>query len=285
MADKTITGVIAGVIAGVEAGGTKFVCGVGTCPADLERQEFATTTPEETLPQVVSFLARFQLDALGIGCFGPLDLAQGRITSTPKEAWRNVNIVNRLQSATGIPRVVLDTDVNAAAMGEHTWGAARGLDTFLYLTVGTGIGGGAMVNGRLLHGLSHPEMGHVRISHDLAKDPFTGDCYAHGDCLEGLASGRAMERRWGARAETLAEGHPAWQLEAHYLGLGITSLICAFSPQKVIVGGGVMKRVGFDAVRAQVRQMMNGYMEVPEIVPPELGNDAGVLGAIALARQ
>ncbi len=271
-------------VAGIEAGGTKFVCGVGSGPADFVRAEFPTTTPEETLARVTAFFREFEIDALGIGCFGPLDLRKGAIAATPKVAWRDVEIVELLRVSTGIQRVVLDTDVNAAAMGEHIWGAARDIGTFLYLTVGTGIGGGAMVNGRLLHGLSHPEMGHIRIPHDLQRDPFAGACFAHADCLEGLASGHAMEARWRIRGENLPDGHPAWDLEAHYLSLGIVSLICTLSPEKVIVGGGVMKRVGFDVVRARVDELMNGYMDVPLIVPPELGGDAGVLGAMALAR-
>jgi fructokinase len=272
-----------GTLAGIEAGGTKFVCAVGTGPGDLVSQEFPTTTPDETLGHVISFFKAFQIDALGIGCFGPLDLRRGMITSTPKVAWRGVPIVELLRRATGIERIVLDTDVNAAALGERTWGAAQGIDNFLYLTVGTGIGGGAIVNGRLIHGQGHPEMGHIRIPHDLAKDPFAGDCYAHKDCLEGLASGHAMESRWGIRGENLPDEHPAWALEAHYLGLGIASLICTLSPELVIVGGGVMKRAGFDRVRAEVELVMNGYMELPEIVPPALGGNAGVLGAMALA--
>jgi fructokinase len=270
-------------LAGIEAGGTKFVCAVGTGPGDFIRGEFPTTTPKETLEQVTAFLRPFEIAALGIGCFGPLDLNKGCITATPKAAWRNVEIVKLLRESTGIQKIALDTDVNAAAKGEHAFGAARGIDTFLYLTVGTGIGGGAMVNGRLLHGLAHPEMGHIRLPHDWEKDPFPGDCYAHGDCLEGMASGQAMERRWNVRGENLPENHPAWELEAHYLGLGIASLICTLSPELVIVGGGVMKRVGFDLVQEKVHRLMNGYTEVPRIVAPELGGNAGVLGAMALA--
>jgi fructokinase len=272
-------------LAGIEAGGTKFVCGVGSGPADLIRAEFPTTTPEETLGRVSEFFKDFDIDSLGVGCFGPLDLTHGRITTTPKVVWRDVDIVERLRQATGIQKIVLDTDVNAAAMGEHVWGAAQGIDSFLYLTIGTGIGGGAMVNGRLLHGLTHPEMGHLRIPHDWARDPYRGDCFAHGDCFEGLASGRAMEMRWKIRGENLPDGHPAWELEAHYLGLGIASLICTLSPEKIIVGGGVMKRVGFEMVRSEVQRLMNGYMNVPEIVPPALGGNAGVLGSLLLARE
>jgi fructokinase len=273
------------LLAGIEAGGTKFVCGVGTGPDDVVREEFPTTTPEETLGRVSEFLRRFEVESLGIGCFGPVDLKRGRITSTPKVAWRGVEVVRMLREATRIERIAFDTDVNAAAFGEYRWGAGRGMETFLYLTVGTGIGGGAMVNGRLLHGLTHTEMGHIRMPHDWKRDPYAGDCFAHGDCFEGLASGHAMEMRWGVKAENLADGHPAWELETHYLGMGIASLICALSPEKVIVGGGVMKRAGFEAVRAAVRAAVNGYLEIPEIVPPKLGGNAGVLGAIALAGE
>jgi fructokinase len=274
-----------GKVAGIEAGGTKFVCAVGSGPSDFERVEFPTTSPDETLAHVTGFFSKFEISALGIGCFGPLNLRKGTITSTPKVAWREVEIIKRLRASTGIQKIVLDTDVNAAAMGEHIWGAARGIETFLYLTVGTGIGGGAMVNGSLLHGFAHPEMGHIRIPHDWSKDPFAGDCFAHGDCLEGMASGHAMETRWQVRGENLPEDHPAWTIEAHYLGLGIASLICTLSPELVIVGGGVMKRVGFHTVRAEVQRLINGYLDVPQIVPPELGGDAGVLGAMALARE
>jgi len=188
--------------------------------------------------------------------------------------------------------VAFDTDVNAAALGEARWGAAQGLDTFLYLTVGTGIGGGGMANGRLLHGLIHPEMGHIRVPHDLRADPFSGGCPFHGDCLEGLASGPAMEARWGRRAETLPPEHAAWDLEAHYIALGLATWICTLSPQRIILGGGVMRQVHlFPRIRAQVLALLNGYIQAPEImervaeyiVPPGLGGDAGVLGAIALA--
>jgi fructokinase len=192
----------------------------------------------------------------------------------------------------GVP-VEFDTDVNAAALGEATWGAARGLGTFIYLTVGTGIGGGGMVNGKLLHGLLHPEMGHLRVPHDLDKDPYPGACPFHGDCLEGLAAGPALLGRWGHRAEDLPADHPAWELEAQYLALGLANLICTLSPQRIILGGGVMQRIGlFQMVRRNVQQVLNGYLQVRTIleqidqyiVPAALGDRAGVLGAIALAK-
>jgi fructokinase len=179
---------------------------------------------------------------------------------------------------------VLDTDVNAAALAEHRWGAARGLDTFLYLTVGTGIGGGGLVNGQLMHGLLHPELGHIRVPHDLVADPFPGNCPSHGDCLEGLAAGAAMTARWGFGGAYLFPDHPAWDLEAHYLALGLVNWICTLSPERIIMGGGVMRRKTlFALIRTKVEALLNGYLDAPEIVPPELGERAGVLGAIALA--
>jgi fructokinase len=179
--------------------------------------------------------------------------------------------------------VAFDTDVNAAALGEHRWGAAQGLDTFAYVTVGTGIGGGGMAGGKLLHGLSHPEVGHVRIPHDLEADPFQGACPFHGDCWEGLASGPALEARWGVAPEEL-EDEAAWALEAHYLALGLVAVIAVLSPQRIVVGGGVMRRSRLlELVRAEVAMLLGGYVAAPELVPPALGARAGVLGALALA--
>ena len=187
-----------------------------------------------------------------------------------------------------------DTDVNAAAFSEGRWGAAQGVDTFTYLTIGTGIGGGGMVNGKLMHGLLHPEIGHMRIPHDRAVDPYDGACPYHGDCLEGLAAGPALQGRWGVRGEALPADHPAWPLEAHYLALALVNLVCTLSPQRIIIGGGVMQQLHiFPLIRKQVQELLNGYLQVPVlldhidsyIVPPALGNQAGVLGAIALAQQ
>ena len=285
---------------GVEAGGTKFVCAVGTGPDDLRAVErFPTTTPEETLGRVIAYF-RSQSEpvtAVGVGSFGPVDPDPasptfGYVTSTPKPGWRNADVRGPIQRALGVP-VGFDTDVNVAALGEQRWGAAQGLDTFVYLTVGTGIGGGGVVGGRLMHGLVHPEMGHIPLPR-RADDPFAGACPFHGDCLEGMAAGPAMERRWGARAETLPPDHPAWDLEAHYLAMGLATFICTLSPQRIILGGGVMEQAHlYPLVRAKVQRQLNGYVQSPAIleqidqfiVPPGLGNRAGVLGAIALAER
>lgn len=286
---------------GIEAGGTKFVCAVGTGPDDLWAEvRFPNTTPEKTIGQAIQFFQqqREPLAAIGIASFGPLDPnpdspAFGYITTTPKPGWAHTDLAGPIRRTLGVP-VGFDTDVNVAALGEYRWGAAQGLDTFIYLTIGTGIGGGGMVNGKLIHGLIHPEMGHIRIPHDRDMDPYTGSCPYHGDCLEGLAAGPALEGRWGQRGETLPADHPSWLLEADYLAFALTNIICILSPQRIILGGGVMQqRQLFPLVRRRVQELLNGYLSVPAIldqiddyiVPPGLGDRAGVLGAIALAQH
>ncbi|MFN8524068.1 MAG: ROK family protein [Chloroflexota bacterium] len=289
---------------GIEAGGTKFVCAVGTGPADLRAEITIETRPDpsETIGQAIEFFRQqavaTPLKAIGIASFGPLDLdhqsnTYGYITSTPKPGWRFTDLVGPIQRALDCA-VAVDTDVNGAALGEHLWGAGRGLDTFIYLTVGTGIGGGALVHGRPLHGMLHPEMGHLLLPVDPVRDPHSGVCPYHGACLEGLASGPAMHARWGQPAETLPPDHPAWPLEAHYLALGLTNLILTLSPQRTLLGGGVMHQAAlYPLIRAEVRRLLNGYVQAAQIldgvdtyiVPPALGDRAGVLGAIALARQ
>lgn len=268
----------------IEAGGTKFVCGAGSGPDDLVVTSFPTTTPEETIGRTVEWLrAAGDLQAVGIASFGPVDLRTGSITTTPKLAWQHCDLSGAVKRALGL-RVGFDTDVNAAALGEARWGAGRGLTDFLYLTVGTGIGGGAVVNGRVIHGLGHPEMGHVRIPHDRSRDPFDGSCPFHGDCLEGLAAGPAVEARWGKPGTELPPDHDGWKLEAHYLALGLMNWVCTLSPQKIVMGGGVMQQEQlFPMIAGELKRLLNGYVTAPEVVPPLLGGRAGVLGAMVLA--
>jgi fructokinase len=287
---------------GIEAGGTKFVCAVGTGPDDLRAEtRFPTTTPEETIGQAVEFFQEHSkkepLAAIGIASFGPVDPDPnsptfGYITTTPKPGWANTDFAGTVGRTLNVP-VGFDTDVNVAALGEFRWGAAQGLDTFIYLTIGTGLGGGGMVNGRLMHGLIHPEMGHIRLPRHL-DDSYPGACPYHGDCLEGMAAGPALAGRWGQRAETLPGDHPTWELEAHYLALGLVNFICTLSPQRIVMGGGVMEQPQlFPLIRQRVQALLNGYVQSPTIlerideyiVPPGLGDKAGVLGAIALAQQ
>ena len=273
------------LLGAIEAGGTKFVCGVGTGPSDIATIQIPTTTPDETTDAAIAFLRARGVSAVGIASFGPVDLAAGRITSTPKAGWRNFDLAGAVRRGLHVP-VAFDTDVNGAALGEARWGAARGISDFLYLTVGTGIGGGAMVNSALLHGLGHPEMGHIRIPHDWAQDAFAGVCPFHGDCLEGLASGPAIEARWGRPASELGADHEAWILEAHYLALGMANWICTLSPKLILMGGGVAEQAQlFPMIRGELAKILNGYVAAPQVVPPELGARAGVLGALALAEQ
>lgn len=288
------------LVGGIEAGGTKFVCAVGTGPGDIRAEtRFSTTTPEETISRAIDFFREQNegsLQALGIASFGPVDPDPtsptfGYITSTPKPAWADTDFAGPLGDALGVP-TGFDTDVNGAALGEWRWGAAQGLDTFIYLTIGTGIGGGGMVNGELMHGLVHPEMGHIRIPHDWNGDPYPGRCPFHGDCLEGMASGPAIGERWGQSAKTLPKEHSAWKLEANYLAYALVNFIVTLSPQRLILGGGVMEQEQlFPMVRQKVLELLNGYVQAAAIieeidtyiVPPALGGEAGVLGAFALA--
>jgi len=289
------------VYGGVEAGGTKFVCAVGNSPGDiLAKAQFPTTTPRETIAKAIGFFRETGtvLSGIGIASFGPLDLkkdspAYGCITTTPKPGWTNTNLVKPFKDTFNIP-VTLDTDVNGAALGEGKWGAAQGLDTFIYLTIGTGIGGGGLLNGKPAHGLVHPEMGHMLIPHDREKDPFPGACPYHGDCWEGLAGGPAITKRWGVPTEALPPTHKAWQLEAEYIAYGVTNMILALSPQKVILGGGIMKVPGLlEKVQEKVKLLLHNYVNSTAIndkiedyiVAPELGDMAGALGAIALAEM
>jgi fructokinase len=284
----------------IEAGGTKFICGIGTGPDDLETVEIPTTSASATLDAAVDFFRarRSELAAIGIASFGPVDLnpdswTYGYITSTPKAGWRNTDIAGAVRKSLDIP-IGFDTDVNGAALGEARWGAARGLSDFLYLTVGTGIGGGAVANGRVLHGLVHPEMGHIRVPHDRDRDPFDGVCPFHGDCLEGLASGPAIEARWGLSPRELPENHPGIGLEAEYLALGLANWVCTLSPQRVVLGGGVMRQGHlFPLIRERLLQLLNNYVQAREItdcihryvVPAQLGGRAGVLGGLVLAEE
>ncbi len=286
------------VFGGIEAGGTKWVCAVGTGPEDISASvTIPTASPDETIDRAHAFLSSAgPIDALGIGCFGPVDLDPGSptwgyVTTTPKPGWTRADVAQRLGKRLSVP-VAFDTDVNAAAVGEQRWGAARGLDTFCYVTIGTGIGGGAVAAGKPVHGLVHPEFGHLRIPHDHAVDPFPGVCPYHGDCWEGLASGPAIAARWGKPGEQLAGEDAVWELEARYVALGLVSAIAVLSPHRIVIGGGVMEAPGLlGLVRERVVELVGGYLDTPALetaiedylVPPALGARAGVLGAIALA--
>lgn len=286
---------------GIEGGGTKFVCVIGSGPDDIRAEaRIDTTTPAETLDKVIAFFREspHRIQALGIGSFGPVDPnptspTWGYITMTPKLPWRNTDFAGVMKRGLNVP-IAFDTDVNVAAYGEYVHGAAQGLDTFVYLTIGTGIGGGGLIHGKLMHGLIHPETGHLRIPHDWQRDPYPGCCPSHGDCWEGLANGPALWGRWKVDPSTLPADHEAWKLEAHYIALALANIIYTLSPQRLILGGGVMDQTFlFPMIRQEVQQILNGYIvsdmifdRIDEyIVPPALGNRSGRVGAIALAQH
>ncbi len=290
------------LLAGVELGGTKCVCILGTGPDDVRAIErLPTGEREETLRQIESVLERWRQQfgaprALGIASFGPIDLKPGSatwgyITSTPKPGWRDTDIAQRLGRRFGVP-VMFDTDVNGAAFAEGRWGAARGLSDYAYITVGTGIGGGSIVRGKSVFGLTHTELGHVRVAR-VPGDTFAGVCPYHGDCIEGLASGPAIEARAGMPASELPPDHPAWGFVAHGLAQMLHTMVLTTAPARILLGGGVMSAQAhlFDRIREELKRSLGGYVEAPEIeqglakyiVPPGLGTMAGPLGALALA--
>jgi fructokinase len=282
---------------GVETGGTWCVCALGTGPQDIrEYEQFRTTEPEETLERVVTFFRSHPgAEAIGIGSFGPVDAVVGSptwgsVTTTPKPGWQRTPVATVVRDALQVP-VGFDTDVGTAALAEYRWGAGRELGSLCYLTVGTGIGAGLVIDGAPMRGLVHPEVGHIRVP---KQDSFQGICPAHGDCWEGVASGPALAARWDCPPEELPDDHPAWSVEAEYLALGILSIVLVASPERVIVGGGVLERAGLlDLVRGRLQALNAGYLDTPllgariadYLVPPELGDRAGVLGGIALAER
>ncbi|WP_082420354.1 ROK family protein [Paenibacillus sp. A3] len=282
-------------IGGIEAGGTKFVCGVGNERGEVvDSISFPTEDPETTLGKAIAYFKEKSVDAIGIGSFGPIDLrlgspTYGYVTTTPKPGWGNVDFLGTLRREFDVP-CGWNTDVNAAAFGEATWGAAKGLKSCLYYTVGTGIGIGVFLEGRLVQGLVHPEGGHM-LTRRHPGDDFAGLCPYHGDCLEGMASGPAIEARWNVKGHELPSNHPAWEMEAYYIAQSITGTVLLNSPEKVILGGGVMQQSQlFPLIREAVKANLNGYVSAGEIaermdeyiVPPGLGQQAGLCGAFAL---
>ena len=279
----------------LEAGGTKMVCAVGDENGKiLEQVMVPTTTPEDTMPRLIEYFQGKKLQALGIACFGPIDLnmeseTYGHILDTPKLPWRGYDIVGTMKQALNVP-IGFDTDVNGSLLGEVTWGAARGLQDAIYITIGTGIGGGVLTNGKLLHGMLHPELGHMRLV-PAKSDSYQGKCPYHGTCLEGLASGPAIEERWGAPAKELIDRAEVWELESDYIAQALSNLILTLSPQRIILGGGVMHQQKlFPMIRSKVSNYLNGYIKTGElkdmdhyIIPAGLHDDQGIMGAIKLA--
>ncbi|MBG9587239.1 ROK family protein [Cytobacillus firmus] len=282
------------MLGAIEAGGTKFVCAVGDETGVIEQSiQIPTTVPEETMLKVIEFFKQYDIESIGIGSFGPIDVnpeskTYGYITSTPKTAWRNYPFVQTLKDIFDVP-VGFNTDVNAAALGEATLGAAKGLDSCLYITVGTGIGAGAIIQGNLLQGHSHPEMGHILVRRH-PDDEYKGKCPYHADCLEGLAAGPAIEERWGDKGINLVDRKEVWDLEGFYLAQALMQYILILSPKKVILGGGVMNQSQvFTSVYKYLPELLKDYVSLPElsgyIVRPGLEDRAGITGSLLLAHR
>lgn len=284
-------------IGALEAGGTKMVCAVGTEGGEiLERASFPTTTPEGTMPDLLSWFAERKVDAIGIGAFGPTCVdpespSFGTILESPKVAWRGYDLRGAFVGALGVP-VGYDTDVNAACLGEATFGDSRGLGDLVYVTIGTGIGAGVMCGGSLLHGMLHPEAGHMLLSR-VPGDDGPCVCPSHDSCLEGLASGPSIERRWGAKAYELADRPEVWELEGDYLAQMCCNLVLCYSPRRIVLGGGVMHQTQLlPIVRSKTLGYLGGYITAPElsdlesyIVGPSLGDDQGILGCVELGHR
>jgi fructokinase len=286
------------LICAIETGGTKTVCALGTSWGDIRDSEklvVPTTTPGETITGVLDWMEEKRgasaIAAIGVASFGPIDFATQAISlSTPKVPWRGVSWPAAIRERFGDVRVSLDTDTNGAGIAESRWGASRGVQVSVYVTVGTGIGGALIVDGTPVHGLQHPEFGHMFVPR-VAGDDFEGACLSHRNCLEGMASGIAIERRWGVEASLLPANHPAWDLESNYLALALANIIAICSPESIVVGGGVLSADGLiEKVRELTRRYLAGYFSSPEldegmdhfVVPPSLGHNAGVIGAFAL---
>ncbi|ETP73394.1 transcriptional regulator/sugar kinase [Lachnospiraceae bacterium JC7] len=279
----------------LEAGGTKMVCAVGDENGKiLEQTSIPTVSPEETIPKIIEWFKDKKIEALGIAAFGPIDLDRssktyGSFTTTPKLKWANYNIVKVMKEALGVP-VGFDTDVNGSLLGEVTYGQAKGLSDAVYITIGTGIGGGIMSNGKLLHGMLHPELGHMKMV-PYPGDTYKGHCPFHGTCLEGLAAGPAIEERFGKKGIELKDDEKVWEMEAYYIAQALMNIILVMSPKMIILGGGVMHQTQlFPLIRKKTAEMLNGYIKTSEIadmdhyiVPASLNDDQGIMGCIKLA--
>ncbi|MBS4535639.1 ROK family protein [Clostridium sp. D2Q-14] len=283
------------MLGAIEAGGTKFVCAVSDDDLNIiEKVSFSTTDPEDTLQRIFDFFDGYEdLKSIGIGSFGPIDVNKnsikyGYITSTPKQKWIDFDFLGMMKKHYNIP-IGWTTDVNAACLGEYELGSAKENNSCIYLTIGTGIGGGAIVNGKFIEGFGHPEMGHILIKPD-PKDNFEGVCPYHGNCLEGLAAGPSIEKRYGTKAQNLSSDHKIWGIVAYYLAQALVNYTLVLRPEKIILGGGVMNQPHMlDLVKEEFERLLSNYVEIPNIgayiVTPSLENDAGVTGGLILAQQ
>lgn len=282
------------LLGGLEAGGTKMVCCIGTITGEIiDKADFRTSTPDITMKEMKDYFSSYKIAGLGIGCFGPLELNKnsddyGTILATPKRGWENYNIRQEFMRNFGIS-VEITTDVNAALLGEVQYGTSKGLKNVMYITVGTGIGAGIMLDGKLLQGVTHPEAGHIHVKKQIS-DNFKGNCQYHGCCLEGVASGPSIEKRWGKSAKEIDEYNIAWELEANYLAQAIYNYMLILSPQRIILGGGVMEQKQlFKLIRDEIIRINNGYIDLKAfgdmeqyIVSPSLNGEQGIKGCLYL---
>ena len=282
------------LVGAIEAGGTKFVCAIGNESNEIiERVSFPTTTPEETLAHVFEFFDQYELASIGIGSFGPIDINEksetyGYVLSTPKLAWKDFAFLGAMKERYDIP-MGWTTDVNAAALGESEKGAAAGLDNVMYITIGTGVGAGAIVNGQLLEGIGHPEMGHLLVK-PHQDDHYDGFCPYHGNCLEGMAAGPSINGRLDMAGKDVDPDHQVWDFMANYIGQALVAYTVILRPERIILGGGVMHAPKMlDKVKEAFDALLGNYVDVPELdsylVKPGLGDNAGITGAILLANQ
>ncbi|UUX33836.1 ROK family protein [Fundicoccus culcitae] len=283
------------MIGALEAGGTKMVCAIFSDQGALvDRVSYPTETPIEVMPKIIAYFKQYpELKAIGVGSFGPIGVnpeleSFGYITTTPKLAWQHYNLYGTLKEALPLP-IAWTTDVNAAAYGELRQGAAQDVKNCLYLTVGTGIGGGVVVNEKVVEGYAHPEAGHMLLMRN-EQDDYEGFCPYHKNCAESLAAGPAIEGRWGKKAIELTDNPEVWELEAEYLAQALYNYYVTLSSERFILGGGVMKQSQlFPLIRAKFAELNNGYLELPElesfIVPPQLGDNAGITGCYELAKD
>lgn len=282
------------MIGALEAGGTKMVCAIGKEDGTiLEQVSIPTTTPEETMPRIFDYFKDKEIRALGVAAFGPVNVNKksskyGYILDTPKLAWKNYDFLSAIKEEIHVP-IGLDTDVNGSCLGEMTYGCAKGLDSVIYITIGTGVGVGAAINGKLLHGMLHPEAGHILLP--LSKqDEKGGICPYHKNCFEGLAAGPSIEARWGKKAVELAGQDEVWEMESFYIAQALMNYVLTLSPQKIILGGGVMHQEQlFPLIRKKTAELLNGYINTPElndidnyIVPASLHDNQGIMGCIKL---
>lgn len=287
----------------IEAGGTKFVCSIASDPDHYyDEVRFPTTTPEETIGRAIDFfrerMKTYPIRSIGVASFGPIDMNRqspfyGYITSTPKPGWDHTDLIGPLERALGVP-CVFDTDVNGAALAEYRWGNPKGVRSLVYYTIGTGVGAGVVIDGKPLHGLMHPEAGHVPLIQDKERDPYDGFCPYHGNCMEGLCAGPSIQKRFGVPAADLGTDHPFWPVLANYIAQACVAQILMLSPEKIVLGGGVMHQTQlFPLIREETRRLLNGYIRHSVILgdledyitPPVLGDRAGACGAVALAQS